>query len=78
MIIVTCDGCARRIADDDPGALRSLPMDWCGECVTIIKTELPRLAAQAREARRAAAAEPVRQRAMRVWLPGSKVPGLRA
>lgn len=55
--------------------MRDLPMpgvgatvDWCGVCVTIIRSELPRLAAEARNARRAAT-EPVRSRAMRIWEP---------
>lgn len=73
----TCNGCRQIIAHDDRLAMRDLPMpgvgatvDWCGVCVTIIRSELPRLAAEARNARRAAAAEPVRSRAMRIWSPG--------
>lgn len=83
VITRTCDGCGRRIADDDRHALRDLPMydiptsaptgphDYCGECVTIVRTELPKLAAQAREARRAAAREPVRSRALTLWKGGT-------
>ena len=42
MMIFTCDGCRRRIADDDPQAARRLPLggervDWCGDCVTIVR-----------------------------------------
>lgn len=79
MIVITCDGCRRRIAEDDRGAVRGVPMfdgitgaalgeqDWCGGCVAIIRAELPRLAEQAREARRDAAALPVQQRARQLW-----------
>lgn len=77
-MILTCDGCRRRIADDDRGALRRLPVpgdsgtvervDWCSFCVAIIRAELPRLAAQAREAQRATTdVEPVRSRALNIW-----------
>lgn len=76
MMVTICDGCSRRIADDDPGAVRRLPvsdttpavtLDWCGACVAVIRAELPRLARQAREARHTVAAEPVQGRAMRIW-----------
>lgn len=77
MLTRTCNGCAQRIADDDTHALRDLPMstparpaeliDWCGDCVAIIRAELPGLAVRAREARRAAASAPVRERALRLW-----------
>lgn len=76
MQTTTCDGCGRRIADDDPAAVRRVPgmgripgapADWCGDCAQLIRTELPKWAAQARDARRAAAAEPVRTRALRLW-----------
>lgn len=82
-----CDGCGRPVADDDPGALRDLlvepgapPLDWCSDCVAIIRLELPRLVTQAREARRAAAAEPVRSRALTLWKGGPvrTLPKLRA
>lgn len=76
MTIVICDGCGRRIAIDDTRAARGLTLpddcakvDWCGDCVAIVRTELPRLAGQAREARRAAANLPVRERALRLWPP---------
>lgn len=73
MLTLSCDGCRRRIADDDRAAARRLQLggelvDWCGCCVAIIRAELPRLAAQAREAQRAATdVEPVRSRALRLW-----------
>ncbi len=75
-----CDGCGKRIADDDPTAVRRLTLpgidpveivDWCGYCVMVIRAELPRLAAQAREADRKAllhtSREPVRSRALNIW-----------
>lgn len=77
MITRTCNGCSRLIADSDQHAARGVdigdpkPVDWCGECVDIIRIELPRLAAQAREARRAAAREPVRSRALTLWKGGT-------
>lgn len=77
MITRTCDGCGRVVLDDDTHAVRNVacggengrPLDWCGECVAIIRAELPKLAARAREARRDAAALPVRQRALSVMIP---------
>lgn len=81
---LTCDGCGGRIADADAGAARRVPLptrdpkrsdglsDWCGCCVGIIYTEVPRLAREAREARRAAAApllqpHSVQHRARNLW-----------
>ena len=60
MKIITCDGCRRRIADDDLQAARRLPLggeqvDWCGDCVTIVRAELPRVVSAARAARSRAA-----------------------
>jgi hypothetical protein len=83
MITRTCDGCSRVIALDDPHAARNVPIgmeaataDWCGSCIMIIRAELPRLAAQARAAERAAAAEPVRSRALNIWHgAGSRIRG---
>jgi len=74
MMIITCDACRRHIAEHDAGAARNLLLggeraDWCGECVQIVRTELPRIVAQARAARLAAA--PVRmtvqERARSLW-----------
>lgn len=72
MMIITCDGCRQRIDEADADAAVRLLLggervDWCGGCVAVIRAELPRLAAQAREAQRLAAAEPVRSRALRLW-----------
>lgn len=74
MITRTCDGCQCVIALDDRHAARDVPIgleaaraDWCGSCIMIIRAELPRWAAQARAAERAAAAEPVRSRALNIW-----------
>jgi hypothetical protein len=72
MLILTCDACKHHIADDDAQAARRLPLggelvDWCGACVGIVRAELPRVAAQAREARRAVLAQPVHERARNLW-----------
>lgn len=90
--ITICNGCNSRIADADPLAARRVPLpdtndaagttpvplvDWCGDCVAIIRAELPNLAAEARRARHAAATRspgsgtPVRSRALRLWEGGA-------
>lgn len=80
----TCNGCNRVVAENDPHAARNLPLpggvdgakfvDWCGECVDLIRVHLPKLAAAAREARRQHLAEPIRSRALSIW----RVPGVGA
>jgi hypothetical protein len=85
MMHLTCDGCGQRIGEHDAGAARRVPIpaptrdpqragefsDWCGKCVQIIRSEVPRLAREAREARRTAAGLPapltVAQRARNIW-----------
>jgi hypothetical protein len=73
MIIRTCNGCLRRIAEDDRAAMRDVQQydeqtgkiasaDYCGTCTGIIRAELPKLATAARAARLAAAV-PVHHRA---------------
>jgi hypothetical protein len=87
MIVMMCNGCNRRIAEDDPGAARRIQLapgelvDWCGECVAIVRAELSRVVAESRAAQRAevqratlaaggtGASAPVHQRAMRIWEP---------
>lgn len=78
MMILTCDGCRRRIAEDDPDAVRRMPLgatgdggliDWCGSCLAIIRAELPRLAAEAGRAQQYEATEAARRRALHVQLP---------
>jgi hypothetical protein len=72
MIVMMCNGCNRRIAEDDPGAARRIQLapgelvDWCGECVAIVRAELSRVVAESRAAQRAevqrpAAPAPVRR-----------------
>lgn len=79
MVITTCNGCGQRIAEDDRYAARRVQLgpdelvDWCGPCVAVVRAELPRLVAQAREARRAAAAEPVQRRALSIWRSGEQI-----
>lgn len=76
MIIRLCDGCRRRIGEDDE-AVRGVPgiddtlYDWCASCFAIIKAELPRLAAEAAralyETRPPAQGMSVQQRARALW-----------
>lgn len=72
MQTITCDACRRRIAEDEPGAATGVLIDgvrhdWCGDCMRIIRRDAARIAAQARDARLAAAAEPVQHRARNLW-----------